>query len=141
VIRSINHSATIFVAEDNPILLQGLGRALTSHGYAVSTAADGEAMLQLLRTQPHRPDLLLLDVMMPGLSGLEVLRSVKEDSRLSDIPVILITAGTDENLAETARETGAVDILIKPFRLTELLTRIDAQVTRHREIRQAAALG
>ncbi len=137
----MSQSATIFVAEDNPILLQGLGRALTSHGYAVSTAADGEAMLQLLRTQPRRPDLLLLDVMMPGLSGLEVLRTVKEDSRLSDIPVILITAGTDESLAETALETGAVDVLIKPFRLTELLSRIDAQVARQRESRKPVALG
>jgi DNA-binding response OmpR family regulator len=137
----MSQSATIFVAEDNPILLQGLGRALTSHGYAVSTAADGEAMLQLLRTQPRLPDLLLLDVMMPGLSGLEVLRSVKEDGRLSAIPVILITAGTDESLAATALDHGAVDVLIKPFRLTELLSRIDAQVEHHRGLKQAAAIG
>jgi DNA-binding response OmpR family regulator len=126
--------ATIFVAEDNPILLQGLGRALTSHGYSVSTAADGEAMLEMLRTQSEIPDLLLLDVMMPGLSGLEVLRSVKQDSRLSTIPVVLITAGTDESLAITALESGAVDVLIKPFRLSELLDRIDSQVDRHREV-------
>jgi DNA-binding response OmpR family regulator len=126
--------ATIFVAEDNPILLQGLGRALTSHGYSVSTAADGEAMLEMLRTQSEIPDLLLLDVMMPGLSGLEVLRSVKQDSRLSTSPVVLITAGTDESLAITALESGAVDVLIKPFRLSELLDRIDSQVDRHREV-------
>jgi DNA-binding response OmpR family regulator len=126
--------ATIFVAEDNPILLQGLGRALTSHGYSVSTAADGEAMLEMLRTQSEVPDLLLLDVMMPGLSGLEVLRSVKQDSRLATIPVVLITAGTDESLAITALESGAVDVLIKPFRLSELLDRIDSQVDRHREV-------
>jgi DNA-binding response OmpR family regulator len=141
VIRARSRSATIFVAEDNPILLQGLGRALTSHGYSVSTAANGEAMLKMLRTQPRVPDLLLLDVMMPGLSGLEVLRSVKEDARLSAVPVILITAGTDESLAETALECGAVDVLLKPFRLTELLSRIDAQVDRHLELRKAAALG
>jgi DNA-binding response OmpR family regulator len=128
--------ATIFVAEDNPILLQGLGRALTSHGYSVSTAADGEAMLEMLRSQADVPDLLLLDVMMPGLSGLEVLRSVKQDSRLSAIPVVLITAGTDESLAITALESGAVDVLIKPFRLSELLERIDSQVDRHRDVPQ-----
>jgi DNA-binding response OmpR family regulator len=130
--------ATIFVAEDNPILLQGLGRALTSHGYSVSTAADGEAMLEMLRTNQELPDLLLLDVMMPGLSGLEVLRSVKQDSRLSAIPVVLITAGTDESLAITALESGAVDVLIKPFRLSELLDRIDSQVDRHRDAPQAS---
>lgn len=141
MIRTLSPTATIFVAEDNPILLQGLGRALTSHGYSVSTAADGEAMLHLLRTQPRLPDLLLLDVMMPGLSGLEVLRTVKDDVRLSAIPVILITAGTDESLAETALECGAADVLIKPFRLTELLGRIDAQVERHREHPRATAIG
>jgi len=120
--------ATIFVAEDNPILLQGLGRALTTHGYGVCTAADGEATLELLHGQTQLPDLLLLDVMMPGLSGLEVLRFMKEDERLSAIPVILITAGTDESLAATALESGAVDVLIKPFRLAELLDRIQSHV-------------
>jgi len=120
--------ATIFVAEDNPILLQGLGRALTTHGHGVSTAPDGEAMLELLQAQGHMPDLLLLDVMMPGLSGLEVLRCIKEDARLSSIPVILITAGTDDSLSAAALEAGAVDVLIKPFRLAELLECIDLHV-------------
>ncbi|CAN5821214.1 N/A [soil metagenome] len=121
--------ATIFVAEDNPILLQGLDRALTTHGYGVLTAEDGESMLELLHAQVRLPDLLLLDVMMPGLSGLEVLRCMKEDTRLSRIPVILITAGTDESLTATALEAGAVDVLIKPFRLAELLERIESHVS------------
>ncbi len=118
-------SATIFIADDNPILLQGLDRALTASGYAVETAGDGAAVLELLTRSALPPDLLLLDVMMPKLSGLDVLKRLQADARWAGLPVMLVTAATDEALPAQALEGGAVDVLIKPFRLHELLERIE----------------
>lgn len=118
----------IFVAEDNPILLQGLGRALTANGYHVRTAEDGAAVMSLLAESATAPDLLLLDVMMPGMSGLEVLKTVRGDARWRAVPVVLITAATDEALPASAMREGAVDVMIKPFRLGDLLERVARQV-------------
>lgn len=131
--------ATVFVAEDNPILLQGIGRALTANGYAVATAPDGAALLRLLHAASDPPDLLLLDVMMPEMSGLEVLQAVRTNPRWDGLPVMLITAATDEGLPETARRHGAVDVLPKPFRLHDLLSRIDAYIRREQPGNAGAA--
>ena len=128
-------AATVFIAEDNPILLQGLGRALTANGYAVATAEDGPAILNLLSQASTPPDLLLLDVMMPGMTGFEVLQAVHTEPRWSDLPVMLITAATDETLSTSALRCGAVDVLIKPFRLNELLLRIESHIRHHRALR------
>jgi DNA-binding response OmpR family regulator len=113
--------ASILIADDNPVLLQGLHRALSASGYAVHTAGDGAAVLEILARSPVLPDLFLLDVMMPKLSGLEVLERIRADPCWSAVPVVLVTAATDEALPRKARERGAVDVLIKPFRLNELL--------------------
>jgi DNA-binding response OmpR family regulator len=118
----------IFIAEDNPILLQGLGRALSANGYEVQTAEDGAAVMTLLSESRRAPDLLLLDVMMPGMSGLDVLRAVRGDTRWTGVPVVLITAATDEALPGSAMREGAVDVMIKPFRLGDLLERVARQV-------------
>src|SRR5690606_20633601 len=84
---SMDHPAgTVFIAEDNPILLQGLGRALSANGYAVETAESGPAVLDLLSSTETPPDLLLLDVMMPGMSGMEVLRALHAHPRWSALP-------------------------------------------------------
>jgi CheY-like chemotaxis protein len=120
---------TVYIAEDNPILLQGLERALTANGYGVRTAVDGAAMLELLRGSPL-PDLLLLDVMMPVLSGIEVLDAVRADPRTSHLPVMLITAAAEEVLPGAGLEDRQVEVLMKPFRLNELLSRIEEHVDR-----------
>lgn len=127
------HVANVFIAEDNPILLQGLDRALCANGYAVATAESGPALLELLEHATQPPDLLLVDVMMPGMSGFEVLRALQSDGRWAAIPVILITAATDEALPVNALRGGAAEVMIKPFRLGELLERIDAHVQRRRQ--------
>lgn len=129
--------ATVFVADDNPSILQGLDRALTARGYDVRTAATGGAVLRLLNEHPRTPDLVLLDVMMPELSGIDVLRAMRRDDRWADVPVVLITATNDGALPVSALRDGAVDFLTKPFRLDELLARVDAHVTRNRELRRA----
>jgi DNA-binding response OmpR family regulator len=122
--------ASILIADDNPVLLQGLHRALASNGYTVQTADDGAAVLDLLARSPAPPDLLLLDVMMPKLSGLDVLQRLRGDPRWSGVPVVLVTAATDEALPTKAREGGAEDVLIKPFRLNELLSCIELYLRR-----------
>lgn len=129
----------IFVADDNTGLLAGIERALSSAGYRVRTATSGTAILELLERASQIPDLLLLDVMMPGMNGLEVTKAVSSDPRWMDIPVVLITAANDEFLAASALRDGAVDFLPKPFRLGELLARIDAHVQRARELSRARA--
>ena len=118
---------TVYIAEDNPILLQGLERALTSNGYAVQTAVDGNAMVDLL--DGPLPDILLLDVMMPGMSGLQVLETVRGNARTADLPVMLITAAAEELLPANNLEEHQVDLLMKPFRLHELLSRIEENVS------------
>lgn len=126
----------IIVADDNPVLLQGLDRALSTNGYAVSTANNGVAVLDLLNTITDPPDLLLLDVMMPEMSGLDVLRRVHSDPRWFDLPIVLITAASDAALPIAALNDGAVDFLTKPFRLSELMARVQSHVQRYRELQR-----
>jgi CheY-like chemotaxis protein len=125
---------TVYIAEDNPILLQGLERALSANGYQVQTAADGSELMGLLGSPPF-PDVLLLDVMMPGRTGLEVLDAVRADRRTADLPVVLITAATEEVVPSSALEHPRVDLLMKPFRLNDLLSRLEQQVREARHSR------
>jgi CheY-like chemotaxis protein len=127
----------VFIAEDNPILLQGLERALSANGYQVTTAADGPAVLDLLAGDPL-PDLLLLDVMMPGMSGIEVLDTVRATPRTAAIPVMLITAAAEEVVPGSALSARNVEVLMKPFRLSDLLERLQAQVAESRGTRPGA---
>ena len=130
-------SATVFVADDNPSILQGLERALRATGYTVQTATSGTAVLDLMEAAATPPDLLLLDVMMPGVTGLDVLRRLRLDVRWMDVPVVLITATNDGALPISALRDGAVDFLTKPFRLDELLARVESHVRRNVELRRA----
>lgn len=114
----------VYVAEDNAILLQGLRRALIANGYEVRTASDGTAMLRLLESGDPSPDLLLLDVMMPGMSGVDLLRKLRSSPRWRELPVVLITAATMPDVTEAAAEDPAVELLAKPFRLDDLLDRV-----------------
>ncbi|CAN5431301.1 PleD family two-component system response regulator [soil metagenome] len=130
----MNTGATVFVADDNSVLLQGLERALSSNDCRVRTASTGRQMIELLENERTPPDLLLLDVMMPEMTGLEVLQHVHADSRWSDLPVMLITASEDEVLPIVALQGGAVDFLSKPFRLGELLARVESHIGRSRQL-------
>jgi two-component system, cell cycle response regulator len=127
----------VFIADDNPSILHGLERALSVTGYQVRTATSGRAILDLLESAPDPPDLLLLDVMMPEMTGIEVLRHLRSDPRWIDIPVVLITATNDGALPVSALRDGAIDFLTKPFRLDELLARVANHVRRNAELRSA----
>ncbi len=103
----------VLVVDDTPVMLALYGHSLTSAGYRVSTADNGPAALQLLEAQT--PDLIVLDFMMPGMDGIEVLRRIRTDPRLAPIPVVMLTAsGCDENIAQ-AFDLGVTDYLTKPI--------------------------
>jgi CheY-like chemotaxis protein len=113
----------ILVVDDNPdnaFLLQTL---LEAEGYRVEVAHSGIAALQQMRTA--RPDLVLLDVMMPEMDGFKVVRKIRGDRRLRATPVVLITA-YDESFVEYGWKLGADDFIRKPFDYKELMQRIRA---------------
>ena len=126
-------SFRIALVEDDRTLRTGLGDALAGDGYVVAVAADGHEARALLRSQ--RFDLVVLDVMLPGPSGLELLRELR--TRDGDTPVLLLTARGDEGDKVLGLELGADDYVTKPFSLRELLARVKAML-RRRERSDAA---
>ena len=121
-------SATILVVEDEPGIQEVLKFNLSQQGHDVIVAGDGEDALSLLRGA--LPDLILLDWMLPGISGVDVARRVRADSRLKNIPIIMLTARTDERDKVLGLDTGADDYITKPFSPRELMARIKAVLRR-----------
>jgi CheY-like chemotaxis protein len=101
----------ILCVDDDALILQMLGDVLRLRGYTVVTAPDGEAGLEAAARE--RPDLILLDVMMPGIDGFEVCRLLKADAALKDIPIVILTAMSDTQVSARAFEAGAVLALQK----------------------------
>jgi DNA-binding response OmpR family regulator len=118
---------TILVVEDDPTLLSTLSYNLTRSGYRVLLASDGETGLQTARREGKRLDLVLLDVMLPGMNGFQVLRQIRSDS---DVPVLMLSARGEEQDKIDGLELGADDYVVKPFALRELLARVRAAVRR-----------
>ena len=117
-------SAHILLADDNADMRNYVKRLLANQGYSVETAVDGVAALVCIRQ--HRPDLVLTDVMMPGVDGLGVLRALRQDPHTREIPIILLSARAGEESRIEGLEAGADDYLIKPFSARELLARVEA---------------
>jgi putative two-component system response regulator len=122
---------TVLVVDDTPQNITILGELLQPH-YTVRATNSGERALQAVRSQPQ-PDLVLLDVMMPGMDGYEVLRRLKTDKATQNIPVVFVTALGDEQNEEHGLELGAVDYIAKPFKPAIVL----ARVRTHLELKQA----
>jgi two-component system, OmpR family, alkaline phosphatase synthesis response regulator PhoP len=118
----------LLVVEDDRTLRQALTFNLTREGYEVSTVADGPAALEAARNE--RVDLVLLDVMLPGMSGVEVLRAMRRDGIAT--PVIILSAKGDEIDRVVGLKVGADDYVAKPFSRPELLARIEAVLRRQR---------
>jgi DNA-binding response OmpR family regulator len=110
--------ARILLIEDEPNIQRLISYALQTKGHDVRVAPDGVDGLQVARTKT--PDLILLDMVMPGMSGVEVLMALKGDSSLKSIPVLIVTASAQKAEAEKAIELGAADYLIKPFHVHDL---------------------
>ncbi|HUF25781.1 MAG TPA: diguanylate cyclase [Gemmatimonadaceae bacterium] len=115
----------ILVADDDVAMLSLLSWLLKEQGYQVATAAGGAELIRQL--EKSAPDLLLLDIMMPEMDGVQVLRRMKDDERWRDVPVMMISALPPEDAAVRTLGLGAVDFIRKPFRVRELLARIEAQ--------------
>jgi DNA-binding response OmpR family regulator len=115
----------ILVVDDEPTLVATLRYNLEREGYQVVTAADGESGLSLARAE--RPDLIVLDLMLPGLDGLEVCRILRREMTA---PILMLTAKTDEVDKVVGLELGADDYVTKPFSMRELLARVRALLRR-----------
>ena len=124
---------TVLVADDDEDILQLVSFRLERAGYKVVTAADGQQALAAARE--HKPDLAVLDVMMPGLNGYEVTRQLRADAATATIPVILLTARVQEADVSRGFEAGADDYLRKPFSPQELRSRVQAILARRSTIR------
>jgi DNA-binding response OmpR family regulator len=118
----------ILVIEDDPSILRGLQLNLGMEGYAVRSSMDGEQGLALARSES--PDLVIVDVMLPSLGGLEIVREIRKDD--PDLPVLILSAKGQESDKVAGLQLGADDYLVKPFGLKELLARVDALLRRRR---------
>ncbi len=121
-------AAHILIVDDEPDLAATLAFNLESQGYTTTVAGTGGAALEQARQR--RPDLMLLDVMLPDISGLEVCRRLRHDSALSAVPVLMLTARGEEIDRVLGLEVGADDYLVKPFSVRELLLRVQAILRR-----------
>lgn len=118
-------SRTVLVIEDEPALSDAIKYSLERDGYDVYVADDGLVGLELIRT--HNPDVVLLDLMLPSLSGLDVLRTLRTRS---SVPVIIVTAKDGEGDKVAGLELGADDYVTKPFSMRELVARVGANLRR-----------
>jgi len=114
--------ARILIAEDEANIAESLSFILGRAGYDVDSVPDGEAALRQVRKL--LPDLLILDVMLPGLNGFELLKMLKADARLKDLPVIVLTARTQPHDRELAEAIGVAAYLTKPFSNRELVDHV-----------------
>ena len=112
-------SANILVIEDDPDGLLMMQTRLEANGFVVSSAADG--LEGLKRAQESHPDLILLDIIIPKLSGLEVCRRLKSDPQTRHVPIVVITAATFDDLEERVRSAGADAWIRRPCTSTDLL--------------------
>ena len=120
--RNKTMSQKIIIADDEEHLGYMVKFKLEKSGYEVVWKMDGHSVLESV--QKEKPDLVILDVMMPGLTGFEVLEKIKSDENLKSIPVVLLSAKTQETDIVKGINLGAADYIIKPFRPAELLARV-----------------
>src|SRR5262245_60953956 len=123
-------SSRILVVDDTPANIQSLAATLKEKGYQISVATNGRQALDAVAKL--RPDLILLDVMMPEMDGFETCRRLKASATTSDIPVIFLTARTETEDIVKGFELGAVDYVSKPFNAHELLARVHTHLTMDR---------
>jgi diguanylate cyclase (GGDEF)-like protein len=121
----------ILIVDDNPLNLQVLGAVLESTGFELAFLTQGAIVLSWARE--HEPTVILLDIMMPDMDGIEVCRALKNDPTTKDIPVIFVTARTETDEVVKGFDAGAVDYVTKPFNVPELMARVKT----HAELRNA----
>jgi CheY-like chemotaxis protein len=124
------NKTTVLVADDDPDVMAVIVEALEPEGYRVLTAHDGDAALQIARDE--RPDIVVLDWMMPGRDGLSVCRALRQepDPKLAEVPVVLITGRVDAQDTVAGFNAGVTDYLTKPFKPTHLVARLQSWLIR-----------
>ncbi|MBU1193689.1 MAG: response regulator [Proteobacteria bacterium] len=120
------HKSLILAVDDKPHNLQFLGKLLSDNGYEVGMAQNGQQALNFVKK--NKPDLILLDIMMPDMDGYEVCEKLKSDFSVRHIPVIFLTARSDTAEVVKGFDVGGSDYVTKPFNTPELLARIRTQV-------------
>jgi DNA-binding response OmpR family regulator len=133
-IAAHSSQGSILVVDDEPSLRDTVAYSLRREGYDVVSAADGPAAIAAART--HRPDLVILDIMLPGMDGLQVCRAIRNEST---VPIIMLSAKGEEFDRVLGLEIGADDYLTKPFAMRELLARVKANLRRTQMIAAEAA--
>src|SRR3954463_6651877 len=121
--------ARVLVVDDDPALAEMLGIVLRSEGFQPSFVADGERALTAFRDA--RPDIVLLDLMLPGMSGIDVCRAIRAESGL---PIVMLTAKSDTVDVVLGLESGADDYVVKPFKPKELIARVRARLRRNEDV-------
>ncbi len=111
----------ILVVDDDELIIKSSEMFLTSRGYEVLTALDGVQALEVIKTQ--NPDIIVSDILMPNMSGLELLEIIKNEMNLQT-PIILVSSLDDASVIENALDNGAEDFMVKPVKLTDLILRI-----------------
>lgn len=119
---------SILVVEDDENIQQLVGYNLTKGGFHVMYAEDGEKAIRIAKQE--RPDLVVLDIMLPGLNGFEVCKLLRKDPQTKSIPIVMLTAKSEENDVATGLDLGADDYITKPFSPKILLSRIKAALRR-----------
>jgi diguanylate cyclase (GGDEF)-like protein/PAS domain S-box-containing protein len=130
-----DRKALILLVDDETFNLKLLRAHLTKHGFDTAEAANGEEALLKVAGDP-KPELILLDIMMPGMDGLEVCRRLKQDSKFKDIPIIFLSALSDANIKSSGLLLGGVDFISKPFDSRELVARVKTHLTIKRQAEQ-----
>jgi DNA-binding response OmpR family regulator len=123
-------SANILIVEDDDLVARTVDRSLRSDDFKIAVAVDGEAGLRHARKRP--PDLVIMDVIMPGMDGFEVCRAMRADRQLAEVPILFLTAKIKDEDRINGFLAGADDYLTKPFNIDELLLRVRAILRRTR---------
>lgn len=121
-----NTKGLIIVADDDLDICELLSMKLRQSNYEVQTAMDGQQALEMIRSV--RPQLVILDIMMPLMSGMDVLRQMRSEPEIVDIPVILMTAKRQEKDVDSGFALGVVDYITKPFNLRDLVLQVESVI-------------
>ncbi|MBI3548502.1 MAG: response regulator transcription factor [Elusimicrobia bacterium] len=128
--------ATILLVDDDPAITEVLEPALTDAGYTVRTATDANQAFSVLAED--MVDVMVLDIQLPGISGLKLLKLIKEDPKTAGVAVLMLTLRKSESDKVTGLDTGADDYVAKPFSVKEVLARVGALIRRSRHAGQTA---
>ena len=133
-----NDHPTVLLVEDEPAQREVLSYNLKSEGFDVVTAADGDEAMMLV--EEEMPDIIVLDWMLPGISGIEICRRLKSKTETRAIPVLMLSARAEEVDRVRGLETGADDYVVKPYSVLELMARVRTQLRRVRPSTMGARL-